>query len=123
MPRFSELDEEFVCPHRNGCPYLEGLPAKWVWDRYAQSSGLECQYEYQIEQLNKQLTDSGRQNRELELQNQHLKAQVRALHQRQFKGAQHPGRDFRFRVLLDPTQETWRSGRPSALAAAQTKGH
>jgi transposase len=86
MPRFSELDEEFVCPYRNGCPYLEGLPAKWVWDRYQQDSGLECHYEYQLEALNKQLIDSYRDNRELERENQHLKAQLHALHQRQFKG-------------------------------------
>ena len=66
MPRFSELDEEFVCPYRNGCPYLEGLPAKWVWDQYAQSGGLECQYEYQLKELNQQLSDSYRQSRELE---------------------------------------------------------
>src|SRR3954471_6667785 len=86
MPRFSELDEEFVCPYRNGCPYLEGLPAKWVWDQYAQTGGLECQYEYQLKELNQQLSDSCRQSRELERENQQLKAQLRALHQRQFKG-------------------------------------
>jgi hypothetical protein len=90
MPRFSELDEEFVCPYRNGCPYLEGLPAKWVWDRYAQSSGLECQYEYQLKELNQQLSDSCRQNRQLERDNQQLKAQLHALHQRQFKGRKIP---------------------------------
>src|SRR5437763_8354232 len=90
MPRFSELDEEFVCPYRNGCPYLEGLPAKWVWERYAESSGLECQYEYQIKELNQQLSDSCRQNRELERENQQLKAQLHALHQRQFKGRKKP---------------------------------
>jgi hypothetical protein len=86
MPRFNELDEEFVCPYRHGCPYLEGLPAKMVWNRYAESSGLECQYEYQLKELNQQLTDSYRRNRELERENQQLKAQLRALHQRQFKG-------------------------------------
>ena len=85
MPRFSELDEEFVCPYRHGCPYLEGLPAKWVWDRYAQSRGLESQYEYQLQELHQQLSDAGRQNRELERENQQLKARLHALHQRQFK--------------------------------------
>jgi hypothetical protein len=86
MPRFSELPEHFVCPYRHGCPYLEGLPTKWVWDHYNESSLLECQYEYQMEELNRQLADSHRQNRELERENHQLKAQLHALHQRQFKG-------------------------------------
>ena len=41
MPRFTELDEEFVCPYRHGCPYLEGLPASWVWERHQRVVGLE----------------------------------------------------------------------------------
>lgn len=90
MPRFSELDEWFVCPYRNGCPYLEGLPAKWVWDRYNESSGIECHYEYQLEELNRQLTKSYRKQQELERENQHLKAQLHALHRRQFKARKAP---------------------------------
>jgi transposase len=90
MPRFSELDEEFVCPYRNGCPYLEGLPAKWVWDRYQESNGLECQYEYQLKELNQQLDEERRQRKRVELDNQQLQAQLHALHRRQFKGRKVP---------------------------------
>jgi transposase len=90
MPRFSELEDEFVCPYRNGCPYLEGLPAKWVWDRYQESDGLECQYEYQLKQLNQQLDEERRQRQQVELDNQQLQAQLHALHRRQFKGRKGP---------------------------------
>ena len=90
MPRFSELDEEFVCPYRNGCPYLEGLPARWVWDRYQKTDGLECQYEFQLKELNQQIDQAEGRNRELERQNQQLKAQLHALHRRQFKGRKVP---------------------------------
>src|SRR5512138_2574111 len=86
MPRFSELDHWFVCPYRHGCPYLEGLPTQWVWDRYQQVSGTECQYEYQLQQLHQQLSEADARNSELERENQQLRAQLRALHRRQFKG-------------------------------------
>ena len=90
MPRFSELDEQFVCPYRNGCPYLEGLPARWVWDRHQNREGLECQYEFQLRELNQQLDRAQTDHRELELQNQQLQAQLQALHRRQFKGRKAP---------------------------------
>src|SRR5712691_10282758 len=90
MPRFSELDEPFVCPYRNGCPYLEGLPAQWVWDRYQQGSAMECQYEYQLKELNQQLDQTNAHNLQLERQNQQLQAQLNALHRRQFKGRKAP---------------------------------
>jgi hypothetical protein len=65
-PRFSELPDEFVCAHRHGCPYLEGLLAKWVWDRYQSAAGLECQYEAQLEELNTELAQAQGRIRELE---------------------------------------------------------
>ena len=32
MPRFADLPDDFSCPHRHGCPYLEGLSTQWVWE-------------------------------------------------------------------------------------------
>jgi hypothetical protein len=93
MPRFSELDEQFICPYRHRCPYLEGLPAKWVWERFNAASGLECQYEYQIQELHQQLDQECRENQALRLENQQLKAQLEALHRRQFKGRRIPQAD------------------------------
>ena len=78
MPRFCELDEEFVCPHRNGCPYLEGLPTGMVWNRYQNVQGTECQYEHIIQELNGELDQEHRRNRELQRENQQLKTQLAA---------------------------------------------
>jgi transposase len=90
MPRFSELEEWFVCPYRHGCPYLEGLPTGMVWRRYQEAAGIECHYEHIIEQLHQQCDEEHRRNRGLERENQQLKAQLQALHRRQFKGRKVP---------------------------------
>ena len=86
MPRFSELDHVFTCPYRDGCPYLEGLSTGWVWRRYQQVVGTECHYEYQLEELHKQLDQERRKRKQAELEQEQLKAQLHALHGRQFKG-------------------------------------
>jgi hypothetical protein len=86
MPEFKDLPEDFRCPYRDGCPYLEGLSTSWVFHGYQAVGGTECQYEYQLEQLHKQLHDQDRHTQEVELENQQLRAQLHALHRRQFKG-------------------------------------
>lgn len=90
MPTFAELDDDFVCPYRNGCPYLEGLSTGWVFSEYQRSGLLACEYESQIEQLYHQLDDAHRQNKQLLAENQQLKAQLHALHRRQFKARKTP---------------------------------
>lgn len=90
MPEFTDLPDDFSCPYRNGCPYLEGLSTGWVFRRYQQVAGTECHYEYQLEELGKQLGQERRQRRQLELENQPLQAQLQALHRRQFKGRRAP---------------------------------
>ncbi len=86
MPEFKDLPDDFRCPYRDGCPYLEGLPTGWVFHRYQQVAGTECHYEYQLEELCKELHQERRQRKEVELENQQLRAQLHALHRRQFKG-------------------------------------
>lgn len=90
MPRFPGLAPDFVCPYRHGCPYLEGLSTRWVWARYQRAVGLECGYEHQLEDLQRQLDEERRERRQLELEIQQLKAQLQALHRRQFKGRAAP---------------------------------
>ncbi len=90
MPRFSELDQEFICPYRHSCPYLEGLPAAWVFGRYQEVEGTECQYEYQLKQLHQELDQERQDSHQLALENQQLRAQLQALHRRQFKGRRRP---------------------------------
>lgn len=86
MPRFEDLPDDFICPYRDGCPYLEGLPTKWVWARHQQVVGTECHYEYQLKEVYAQLDEERQHSQELELKNQQLQAQLHALHRRQFKG-------------------------------------
>src|SRR5512143_1668290 len=88
MPEFKDLPTDFCCPYRDGCPYLEGLSTGWVFQRYQEVAGTECHYEYQLEQLYQDLGEQRRHTQQLELENQQLRAQLQALHRRQFKGRQ-----------------------------------
>jgi hypothetical protein len=90
VPEFKDLRDDFRCPYRDGCPYLEGLSTGWVFHRYQQVAGTECHYEYQIEELNRHLDEERRQRKKLELENQQLRAQLQGLHRRQFKGRKAP---------------------------------
>jgi hypothetical protein len=86
VPEFKDLPDDFRCPYRQGCPYLAGLSASWVFHRYQEVAGTECQYEYQLEELQKELQAERRHGQEVELENQQLQARLQALHRRQFKG-------------------------------------
>lgn len=86
MPEFKDLPDDFSCPYKDGCPYLEGLSTGRVFHRYQRVAGTECHYEYQLEELYKQLDQEHQQRQQLEQENQQLRAQLHALHRRQFKG-------------------------------------
>src|SRR5271157_1307012 len=90
MPEFKDLPDDFCCPYRKGCPYLEGLSPGWVLHRYQEVAGTECHYEYQLAQLYRELDEERRQRQRTELENQQLQAQLHALHRRQFKGRKAP---------------------------------
>ena len=86
MPEFKDLPDDFRCPYRDGCPYLEGLSTGWVFHRYQEVAGTECHYEYQLEELCRELREERRHSKQVELENQRLEAQLQALHRRQFRG-------------------------------------
>jgi hypothetical protein len=90
MPEFKDLPDDFSCPYRDGCPYLEGLSTGWVFHRYQHHEPTECHYEYQLEELYKELRQERQQRKKVELENQQLQAQLYALHRRQFKGRKAP---------------------------------
>ncbi len=90
MPEFKDLPAGFSCPYRDGCPYLEGLSTSWVFDYYRKVGPTECQYEYQLEEVQRLLAAERRQRKAVELENQQLKGQLHALHRRQFKGRKKP---------------------------------
>ena len=86
MPEFKDLPDDFCCPYRDGCPYLEGLSTGWVWHQYQHSGSVECDYEHQLKELYQELDQARRSSKEVQLENQQLRAQLHALHRRQFKG-------------------------------------
>ena len=86
MPRFTDLEAEFVCPYRHGCPYLEGHSPQSIWEQTQAAAATQGQYEYLLAQQNQELAQLRAQNRKWERENQHLKAQMQAQHRRQFKG-------------------------------------
>jgi len=121
MPRFPDLDDEFVCPYRHGCPYLEGLSTRWVWHRYQTVAGTECQYEYQLEELSKELAQERRERQQVELENQQLQAQLQALHRRQFKGRRRPAPPPSDRPAPAPRQRGAPVGHPPWQRAKPTR--
>lgn len=80
----------FSCPYRDACPHLGGLSTSWVELRHDSLSGSECHYEHVIEQLHQELAQEKREKREQQQEIAQLKAQVQALHLRQFKGRKKP---------------------------------
>jgi transposase len=77
---------DFSCPYRHACPHLGGLSTSWVQLRHDSVEGSECHYESVIQQLHEELAQVQQQNRRQEQEIAELKAQIHALHRRQFKG-------------------------------------
>ena len=69
---------------------MEGLSTGWVFHQYQHHEPTECHYEYQLEELDQELRQERKQRKAVELENQQLKAQLHALHRRQFKGRKAP---------------------------------
>lgn len=90
MPRFTDLDADFACPLHKGCPYLEGLPTKWVWDGYQKAVGQECHYELLLKESRQELAAVKARLAEVEKERDQFKAQYYALHRSQFKQKRKP---------------------------------
>ena len=83
MPGFSD----FCCPHRNGCPHLEGLSTHWVWNTYLKCRRQESEQVLLLEEVTRQLDHAQDRVKELEKENARLKVQNQELHRKQFKTA------------------------------------
>ena len=66
MPRFTDLETEFVCPYRHGCPYLEGHSTQWIWEQTQATAATHGQYEYLLAQQDQEIAQLRAQNRKLE---------------------------------------------------------
>ncbi len=76
---------DFVCPHRNYCPHLEGLSTVWVWEEYLRSGHREHDDAHSIRQIEDQLEHAEQRILALETENDELKAKLAALHKSRFK--------------------------------------
>lgn len=76
----------FSCPYRDACPHMGGLSTSYVQFRHNSLTESECHYEYVIAQIQKELAQERRDNRQKDQRIAELDAQVQSLHRRQFKG-------------------------------------
>jgi len=76
---------DFVCPHRNYCPHLEGLSTGWVWEEHQRSGHREHEDALSIRQLEDELEHAEQRILALETDNDELKAKLAALHKSRFK--------------------------------------
>jgi hypothetical protein len=66
------------------------LSTEWLWHCYQDDDCATGQYEYQLEQLRQELSQRDQRIHQLERENAQLKAQMEAMHRRQFKGRRTP---------------------------------
>jgi len=85
MARYREAPFDFDCPYRNRCPHLEGLSTSWTFTQYQKSFLAERKYWRMRDDYEAEVDGLQADIRELEKENAELKAQLKALHQRQFK--------------------------------------
>jgi hypothetical protein len=81
---------DYQCLYKHCCPHLDGLSTQWVWEEYHQSSDEHLEHwkirDIQQEELAKALDLV----RKLERENEELKANLQALHKKQFKPNRKP---------------------------------
>jgi transposase len=89
MPRHNEPPWDYDCPHRSRCPHLDGLSAQWVGSEYRHLREQHWQLWNQIDDLDQLLREAENRIKELETENDRLRAQFIALHRKQFKKERH----------------------------------
>ena len=85
MPRYLQAPWDYDCSYKHCCPHLQGLSTNWVFEEYQRSYDEHLEHwkvrQIQQQELEKALDYLG----ELEKENEQLKAELKALHQKQFK--------------------------------------
>ena len=76
---------DYPCPYRQACPHLQGMSTAAIWHRHELDSQPAQRDRERIDQLVEWLNEREQQVRRLEQESQQLRAQIKALHQKQFK--------------------------------------
>lgn len=76
---------DYDCPYQYGCPHLEGLSTQWVLEEYECSHDEHLDHWKARDELQEQLEQSLAYIKELQKQNDELRAKLATLHRRQFK--------------------------------------
>ena len=85
MPKPLEIRYDYQCPYRQACPHLQGMSTEALWHRHELDMGQAQEDRERIDQLVEWLNERDQQVRRLEQENQQLRAQLKALHQKQFQ--------------------------------------
>lgn len=83
--RYKHPPWNFQCPYEHSCPHLEGLSTHWVFKEYQTSYDENLEHWRVRDDLQGELDNALRYIKELEKDNEELKAKVKTLHRRQFK--------------------------------------
>ena len=87
MGRWKEPPENFVCPHRDHCPHLEGLSAFWILQEHQRCRQREGEHWRIREEMSAEIAGLRRSMEEQTREIEGLRAENRLLHQRGFKPA------------------------------------
>jgi transposase len=85
MPKALETPYDYQCPYRQACPHLQGMSTEALWHRHELDLQQAQEDRERIDQLVDWLNERDREVGRLERENQQLRAQLKSLHQKQFK--------------------------------------
>lgn len=90
MSRFAEAPLGFQCPFRDHCPHVEGLSTRFLFEEYHRSAERERQSEQRRMEMAGEINALLITVKRLETENDHLRAENRCLHQKDFKSKMKP---------------------------------
>jgi transposase len=85
MSKPLEVPHDYQCPYRQACPHLEGMSTEAIWHRHELDLQQAQEDRERIDQLVEWLNQSDQEVRRLKLENQQWRAQLKTIHQKQFK--------------------------------------
>ena len=90
MGRYPKAPYEFDCRYRNACPYMDGYSATWALTRVRDADRMHDDYWRLSDIHDNEVSTLNLRINQLEQENSQLKAQLKTLHQRQFKANRKP---------------------------------